>query len=759
MIDWSLSPLFSSFAVVAIMGGLLFAAWFFIREQRTLEPKRATTLAVLRLLTIVLFLILMLKPGITLTKTSSPQSAVALLVDLSKSMELPSQRSNQTRWELQKEIVDEVLSYQAKLGDESPIVVYGYENRLQSLTQDGIETLLKQPPTGELTEVGGPLQELLSVQSDPPLSSVIWIGDARQTRSPTNADAQQLAQQYSRLDIPMFFLGLGAKASEGNVRDIAIENTPEQIEAYTKNRVQITGMLQARGAGERTVDVELLVRAPDGEFRLIATDQIATATENQQIPFGMELVAPQPGAYELLIRTPAIQGEITEQNNEAYCFLNVRRGGSRVLFLEGEPRAEQQFIRRAVAESEEFLVDYQWIPQARNLNQWPHDFGNLLESDIYDAYIIGDLDSYALGRKAIGQLAENIRNGAGLITLGGFHAYGAGGYSVTDLSKILPVDVEMGARQNFGTPINWNFHFREDIKVQPITNHPVVNFGTPEETRAAWESLQPVRGANRWRSVQNFPGVSVLATGKKDNQPLIVVGSAGNGRVLCIAFDTSYRWWRSGKSELHKQFWRQSVLWCMRRTSKEESIELTMPERRLYRGQQSTLALKWNGGADMAPVPDDLKVVLQKSEDQVLRQISMRRASDQELESLIQAPPSGSGRFEIVATATGSEGQPLTARLPFLVWEQSVELANPVTDWELIEQMAALNKEAGGEVIAVEKIDEMIEAIVERKRTSEVETIESFRLGDTSPDSWGLLLVFVGLVSAQWGLRKRWGLA
>ena len=39
---------------------------------------------------------------------------------------------------------------------------------------------------------------------------------------------------------------------------------------------------------------------------------------------------------------------------------------------------------------------------------------------------------------------------------------------------------------------------------------------------------------------------------------------------------------------------------------------------------------------------------------------------------------------------------------------------------------------------------------------SEVQT--KWQLADTAPDAWALLLLFVGLLTTEWILRKKWGL-
>jgi uncharacterized protein YlzI (FlbEa/FlbD family) len=116
------------------------------------------------------------------------------------------------------------------------------------------------------------------------------------------------------------------------------------------------------------------------------------------------------------------------------------------------------------------------------------------------------------------------------------------------------------------------------------------------------------------------------------------------------------------------------------------------------------------------------------------------------------------GRYEWRAIASGSKGQQISARLPFVVMDQSIESMQPLPDWQLISQLAKLNASAGGDLVLPEQADEVIRRIVERRRQATETQVENIRLGDTSIDSWLLFIVVAGILILQWILRKTWGL-
>ena len=62
----------------------------------------------------------------------------------------------------------------------------------------------------------------------------------------------------------------------------------------------------------------------------------------------------------------------------------------------------------------------------------------------YNAYILSDLPANILTAKQQKLLTESVRQGAGLMMLGGHASFGAGGWADTPLADILPVHIHPG---------------------------------------------------------------------------------------------------------------------------------------------------------------------------------------------------------------------------------------------------------------------------------------------------------------------------
>jgi len=771
-VDWSLDPIFGSyFIVIAAAAGLL-VVLFFVRETGRVSRWQGIVLWTLRLLICLIVLLVLLRPGITFTRQSTPRGTVAVMMDMSASMQLPSGEGKATRWETEQAIWESLWNARESLGKDASVVPFLYDSTLKPLREekDGLfrEVAAKLPdrPDGVTTDIGGPLNQLLSAPLESPLSAVIWMGDGAQTHSPAGGDPQQIARRLAQIDVPLFVVGIGPRSDSENAQDLSVEEIPEQIDAHTKTKLNVRGLLRCRGVANRELTVRLLLIESGKPSRELAKDRIRPTKADQSIPFQLPLTIDlEQGAYELAVRAEPVPGEAIEENNEATLYLNVLGGGSRILYIEGDSRVEYKFIRDAISESRDMEMYNQFIPKEPQ-QKWPVDLSQLLADGVYDCFVLGDVDYRAIEEVGARTIADQVKKGAGLVTLGGYHAYGAGGWDQSPLRDVLPIVMTGQRRQDMNRPTDLQSHLPAPIQVIPLDMSELLQIDTPEKNAAAWGQLKPLLGANRWAGVKKSPGTVVLAESQKKD-PLIVRGLADKGRVVSLAFDSTYLWARQGKMMEHRAFWRQIIYWCLRREKMEEGMQMKMTKRRLFLQQSSEMILQWNGGSDLVDMPPNIRLHLWKlaeregneiaGSDQDLGEVQLLRRDGQTMRASFAGSKEG-GRLEWRATAIGSKGQRLEAKLPFVVIDRSVESMQPMPDWQLLAQMAKLNAAAGGALVAPEESSDIVRQILERRKQSTQTAIENRRLGDGALDTWTAFLLLVLVLVGQWALRKKWNL-
>lgn len=768
--DWTLEPIFGSYGIV-ILAAVGFAIMLYlVRETGRVTRRQSLALWGLRLLMCLVVLLLLLKPGVTFTRQSMPRGTVAVMIDGSASMQLPSGDAKASRWEVEKEIWNSLWKSRESLGKDTRLIPFVYDSNLKQLGGgDGvgadIAIALPERPEGVTTDVGGPINQLMSTSLESPLSAVVWMGDATQTHSPSGGDAQQMARRLAQIDVPMYLIGVGPRADSENASDLSVEEVPEQLDVFTKNPVNVKGLLRCRGLANKDLIVKLMMIQHGKPPRDISIDRVHTTKSDQSLPFRLPVVLDEPGAYELAVRAEPVTGEAVTENNEATVYVNVRGGGARILYIEGEPRHEIKFIKAAISESGDMQMFTRWIskPPAQT---WPQDLSQQLADGVYDCFILGDIDYDAIGLEGARAIAEQVNKGAGLITLGGYHSYGAGGWDQSPLRDIIPVDMSGQRRQELNRPIDLQNHLPGPIKVVPVGVNDILQIDAPEKNEETWSQLKPLDGANRWAGIKKTAGTVLLAQSQQQ-QPLIVRGLADKGRVISMAFNSTYLWWRQGKSNEHKAFWRKLIYWCIRREAVEEGMQLAMPLRRLLSQQPSEINLQWTGGSNAVEMPKKIELHLWKmadmstsnepSKDEDLGEFQLMRRDETRMRVQFSGAKQ-SGRYEWRARTVGSTGQVLETKLPFVVVKGSMETMFPMPDWQLLSQMAKLNATAGGTLVAPEQTDEIVNHILERRKQSTQTVIEHRRLGDGGLDTWSCFLLLAAILVAQWGLRKKWNL-
>ncbi len=734
---------------------MLASLWLTL-STRGLSMSGRWVLVALRLAAVLVLLLGWLRPGIVSKVERESPGAIAVLLDRSESMTLPSGESDRNRWQVQQEIWTTIESSTGlKLGD-TKLIPFFYDSKLMLVTDD-LPKLTKSfaaVPGGRSTDLGNALSEIGRLQLDPPLRGVIVVGDGVQTQVPPKVDATVAARQMAQLDQPIMWVGIGPKPDKSQARDIAIEGLPEHFSAFVKKELAVSMVVAITGMQNVPINVSLKLSANGQQPKIVASRQIRATSNKEQLPIQFQVVLGEEGEY--LLEAEAVAMDIKEpitNNNMATSFVTVREGGVKILYLYGQPSPEQLFLKRSLGESLDFETSFQWFEE-RSRRNWPVDLTRTVDLDEYDAIIIGDLDVSALDANTQRRLKARVRQGAGILFLGGYHSFDAGGYGLSELAEVFPI--ELGRiRQQFDAPINGSFQIEQDVRVAPGRPHPITTFAAEPENTGLWRALPPLKGMNRFGVLKNNPGVSVLLESERGD-PALVAAQFGQGRVLAFAGDTTWQWWLQGRKKIHQQFWRQAMLWLIRRDTLSEGFRLDLEQRRLLIDETPDLAIEWFGGSDNEPMPKELRVQLAR-DGQVLANLS----TTSESANLRKAKISGldqPGLYFATLSAEGADGKSYETNIAFVVKDDSRELARPAADWQMMENIVSANQLAGGRLLFPENVGEAIDWFRERQQATKVATIEKRRLGDGAWDSWMFLVLFCALMSIEWAVRKTWQL-
>lgn len=746
-------PVYGSFLLAGLVVGLLAALLAVLPRYRKLSRRQLGTLTALRASALVVAALLLVRPMWVTTIRIPRPSVLVVLADQSRSMLLPSGRSEQSRWQAQQTALAQAEEALAALQRQAELRVYGYDDRLHPLEVVSGRIRWPDQPTGRQTDIGGALDAALQAQQGKRLAGVLLLGDGAQTAYEPAVEVQQAARRVrDEFGAPLYTVTFGLAGDAAQGRDVAIERMDEQFTVFVKNELVVRAVVRARGFVQQELPLTLWLSSVGQPKQAVARRTIRPELQDQLLEVELSYTPQTPGQYRLSLEIEPQPQEQVTLNNQLEAFLTVLEGGLRVLYLDGSARYEQKFLRRAINASPDIELDDR-VLDARVARQGPLDLTGDFQGQTYDAYILGDLDARVLGPKSLRALAEAVGRGKGLLMIGGLASFGRGHYAGTPLEEVLPITIDPLEASVGEGPLADRFFLPGPLPLVPTGRHPITQLATDEaENRQLWSRLPPLDWAHRFAALKAAAGVKVLLQ-TPAGQPVLVAGEYGAGRVLAFAGESTYRWPLHGFAREHQRFWRQSILWLVGRDElARDEVWVKLDQRRLFPGGR----LGISAGVRLAQQPTSaVQVRAALVHPDGRREIVPLAPQNDTFRGLVQASQPGDYAVEVQALAGE---QPLgTARAEFVVYDRDVELSTPAADPDLMASLAAWTVQEGGRALAPEELPEVLRELGQRAMEYEVRQTR-WKLGNTAWDAWLVLLLLAALLSSEWFLRKRWGL-
>jgi uncharacterized membrane protein len=542
--------------IVLASGGL---ALLIQRRSREAAPKlrggRGWVIWGMQSALLALFLLLLWQPAITIGELSSQQNIIAVVVDDSRSMAV-ADTGTRTREAAAVTALDSGVL--AGLEKRFQTRLYRLDRDLRRA--DGTQGIA---PTGTATHFDDGLKKLLADTSDLPLGAIVLMTDGSQNSAGLGGSgiAPDTLQALRNRRIPVHTVGFGREAL---AHDVEIEDVSLAEKAFADTRVAATITLTQQGyVGQKAT---LTVR--DGS-KLLASREVSFGPDGRVQAETLFFPAGAAGVRTLSFGVEPLAGEENLANNALTRPLLVSDTRRKILYIEGEPRWEFKFIRRA--EEDDHSVQVVSMLRTSENKIYRQGIGNPGEladgfpvrpEDLfaYSGIIIGSVDADYFTPLQQELLREYVdRRGGGILFLGGRASLSDGGWGASSLNELLPTFLPSGRN---------NFH-----------RNPV----TVELTSAGVESPitrlldDPDKNAERWRKLTYLadyedagtpkPGATVLASMNAGRRtlPLLITQNYGHGRTAVMATGGTWRWQMSEAlgDPSHDQFWHQLLRWLI----------------------------------------------------------------------------------------------------------------------------------------------------------------------------------------------------
>ncbi len=460
------------------------------------------------------------------------------------------------------------------------------------------------------------------------------------------------------------------------------------------------------------------------------------------------------GAKSLRFGVEPLPGEENLSNNAMTRPILVSDAKRRILYIEGEPRWEFKFIRRA----EEDDPTVQLVSMLRTSENKIYRQGISDPSELADGFpvrpenlfgyagiIIGSVDADYFTPLQQELLREYVdRRGGGVLFLGGRSSLSDGGWAASTMNELLPTFLPAGRN---------SFHR---------------NSATVELTAEGVDSPitrlldDPAKNAERWKKLTYLadyqdagspkPGATVLADMKVGRRklPMLITQSYGHGRTAIMATGGTWRWQMSEAlgDPSHDLFWQQLVRWLV--ADSPGPVTASMPARNLMDEGHVQLAAQVRD-QQFQPSADAHVTAHVVGPEGVNAVIDLTPSRDTpglyQAEWTAEKP--GAYLAEVTAESIGSQSQELGRDVLTFQREDGIaENFHTEQNRSLLEQLAS---QTGGRYWQPSDLKNLPRDIAYSEAGISVRTTNEL---------WDMPIVFVlllGLPIAEWLLRRKWG--
>jgi len=751
----SLEPVWSWLLVIPLALGLVALVVISYRAQADRLPsaRRRNLVLGCKLGAVAMLVLAMLRPAVQFAETTENTAQILLVNDASRSMTTADGPAGQTRFQAARRDLDAMATAFDQLKPRVEVRKFEFSRGLAPFDAAAVE------PAGEQSAIGQTLVDLLKETQDRNTLAVVLFSDgAPRALPPNDIDPLTAAQSLAEAQVPVYTSVYGASAVTEAALDLAVEDLLVDPVVFEGKLVPLRVRLRAAGAKDRQVTVRVLIESRQNlgsqqarELSPAVVTQNARPvfettlrTDNESIPVDLTFVPQTPGELKIAVEVVPVEGELLLRNNRVETIISVRQGGVKVAYFDViRPEVKSLMM---VNGADKIQLDLQIIRQGQfaDRTRIPEEW---FERGKYDVYVIGDVPAARFGPVLLAKLEERLKEGASLLMTGGLENFSVGGYARTPLSDFLPVELAEGAVR-LGNVVESEIAGRLRMTPTPFgLQQFVMQIDTVEKNRARWQSLPPLNRATRLQPKHEL--VRVWAE-TEDGQPLLMATEVGRARVAAFGGDTTWRWVQHGQADAHQRFWRQLILWLARKDADTDQAVWVKVEPRNFAPGAAVPFTFGARSADGLPLDDAVYQVEVISPQQERFPVTPRKTTQDQVAEFAQSQAAGDYWIRVSATRNGESLGP-AAQTRFIVDPRDLELDHPSADPDLMRQIATIT---GGAALKPDELQAWAQRLAER-RFGDLTQTRSITLWD----NWWALLAFVGFLTAEWALRKRWGLA
>ena len=699
-------------------------------RRRSLGPGVLLPVAALQITFIATLAVLLWRPVLNVERVRDRENVLAVALDASASMA----HGEEDRSRLQASIAALKEDAFDSLSETFELRLFSFADKVTALP-----TLESVPPPGPRTRIGDAITHILQHAASLPLAGIVLITDGAENADTLTEDRLAELASYG---VPIHTVGVGPEVV---ANDLELERV--DVPRRAPQSATMTAQLGIRHQGIEAARVRVYDRDA-----LIATREIHLNADAPTTQVSLDLPSGTPGARELRFVLDEAQGERNIVNNARTDIVEVPAERLDILYVDGEPRWEFKFLRRAATEDRALRLASlvrttpnkhyrQGVSSPDELREgFPSSAEDLFS---YEALVIGSFEASSLNAEQHRLLTEYVdRRGGSVLMLAGRFGLAAGGWQNAALAQTLPVRLPTGESGQF-------VQRAARVALTPYGADSAVTRLDADATRnaARWRDLPPL--ADYQNLGQLKPGAIVLmnAVPARGRSPLLAWQRYGQGATFVFGSASTVRWQMHmpPEDQSHETFWRQLLHALVAQAPAQVSISSEYPT---YDDERTVRLVAEIRNARFEPLDDAQVEVLIAPERAASFSLPMHASGQNDGRYVATIDAESTGIYRATMTARRGEEEIGRAVTHIIRNDGVAEQFATYQHRAVLERIAEMT---GGRYWRLDELSGLAAAIP----YSKAGVIERLTL-----DLWNLPIVFLFLLAlkiAEWLLRLKWG--
>jgi hypothetical protein len=616
-----------------------------------------------------------------------------------------------------------------KVSNQVRVVQYAFDTDLHEIP---LSPAVERRATD--TDLATPLIHLAERHAQDSVAAVVICSDGRHTSGPPPEDAARL---LAARGIAVHTLGVGGEDAPPDICVASLDGTQS---VFIDESIRLTAHIRTSGYKGQKCRLELARGTQTVQSRELTIAGDGWMHEDFEFP------ADKAGANVFTASIKPLPGEALTNNNSAETVVDVANDKLKVLLVDELPRWETRYLASLLRRERKMVLDERWLltgdlgPKASAL---PSD-DRALED--YEIIVLGDVPAERLSETDQKRLAGYVADRGGFLVLIGGPKAMPQSYSSGPIADLLPI-----RQQQTGAPPASGASEHAHVKLDPSSiSHEITRIlRDPVLNEKLWPALPELRWVVRPAYAKPL-ATPLLETDDARKDVVVAVQNYGAGRVVYSGTDSTWNWRYKVADRIHAVFWSQAMRWgTSNRLSGGPRLKIGCDRRQVRPGESIEILARPRDSSGKT-VPDAV-VWAEMGEAAHVQRAQLQPVPDSGglYRGYIQNIEPGTHTIRVQVTSAGFEGvkQELQIIAREIAGQEGIELSRDSG------RLAEIAKAGGGKYMDILKAPELFKELASQGRERTIEY--NYEIWSSYP----VLAIFVILLSAEWILRKRLGLA